>query len=151
MRKDIFVLTLIIAVGTISIFGALGFGSLHHQGNHYCPISSLSAGNCAARTDVLSFLNHHISGVAFAAEAIFGYHLSLLLFALSLLLILFAFPHNPAKHDDEKLPAIRNIQYRRNLLTSVFYTQQLRRRWSVLCTMRYPFSDHTGALLPVFL
>lgn len=149
MRKDIFILSLIIAISAISLFGALGLGMVDHKGSHYCPISSLSLGRCTPRADTLAFVQHHISGTELAIQAIFERHAFAFMFAL-LSLVIFAFLRDTVVRNS-KIVAAQNIFYKRNLFTPVFHAQFLLRRWLALHTRHDPSQNNIWALLPVFV
>lgn len=80
MRLNMLPLFLILSLFAVGIFGFLGFGSMDHRGQHSCPISLLSGGDCPSADSGAAFAFHHVLGVQYLSQFVINLEAFLLVF-----------------------------------------------------------------------
>ncbi len=81
MRSRIFSTLIISSLLTVGVFGFLGLGFVDHGGQHTCPISLISGGDCSSIGGVaLAF--HHVSGIQNLTQSMIGFSASSLVLSI---------------------------------------------------------------------
>ncbi|MBI2175476.1 MAG: hypothetical protein HYU35_01970 [Parcubacteria group bacterium] len=154
MRKKTLIFILLVTLGTVSLFGVLGFGMMPHSSSHYCPVSAVSAEHCVSAANAIAFVEHHVSGMRAAFRAVFEESVlagpalfALLAILLSALWILL----QKRFRCEISGAAAEKFFYKRQSFASVFSSQLLLRRWFARSAGREPFLHYLRALFPVFV
>ena len=91
MMKFKILSVLIISVLVVGVFGFMALGTINHNGQHSCPVSSFSGGGCPPAEGNIMLALHHLSGIQKLVQAINIADASLLVFLFLLTIILLIF------------------------------------------------------------
>lgn len=110
MRSRIFPLFIIGSLLTIGLFGVLGINMTDDDnGQHSCPVSVLSSGDCSSSYSPLSEAFHHISALQNFAEGVVSTNTPSLILLVLLVFALAVFSVFP-----QKTPSLQISSYRRH-------------------------------------
>lgn len=92
MRYKSLIISLILAVGAVSVLGFLTLGLINHTHNHTCPISVASGGDCPPSGSITATVFHHLNGLQSLTQSILSTNAGFsVLTLLPLVLLLFIF------------------------------------------------------------